>query len=147
MTQGTALPVKKRKPIGEGEIMRRKQWEAEMCRLPGIFIPVQTVNELNAHTHWRVRQKRAAAQRPRAKRAVQSYRIAHPIELPVSVRFTRYSPGTLDPADGLPSAFKHIIDGMADAFGVDDKSPLYHWLPPIQVKAKYYAVRIELTSL
>lgn len=144
--QGTAAPVKTRKPVGAGDIRLRKDWIAEMTRGPGIFLPIHTVNELNAHTHWRMRQKRAAMHREWAKLAVQSYLMAHAIELPVSVLFTRYSPGTLD-NDGCVSAMKHVRDGLADAFWVDDKSPLYTWLPPVQVKSKHHGVRIVIESL
>jgi crossover junction endodeoxyribonuclease RusA len=56
----------------------------------------------------------------------------------VCVRFTRHGKRTLDD-DNLPTAFKHIRDGVADAIGIDDGSARYTW-EYAQVKSKEYKI-------
>lgn len=109
------------------------------------LIQIKTVNELNAHAHWRTRQKRAKMQRAATRMAIGWW---HEFPLPIRVTFTRIAPGNgLDPGDGLPSAFKAIRDELADIIGVNDRSPLYEWVyAQRRGEAKEYGVEIELEA-
>lgn len=107
-----------------------------------IIVPIRTVSEANAHTHWRARQKRAKEQRALARVAVICCNTATLLRLPARITLTRLAPRTLD-SDNLQGALKHIRDGVADAFGVDDGDERYDWRYA-QEKAKEYGVRIEI---
>lgn len=53
---------------------------------------------------------------------------ARPPELPLVVTVTRVAPSRgLDPHDGLGASLKGVIDGIADALGVDDRDPRVIW--------------------
>lgn len=103
-------------------------------------IPVRTVSEANAHEHWRPRQKRAKQQRGVA------LMYAHDLPpLPAIVMMTRLAPNELD-SDNLAGSMKHVRDGIADAYEVDDGDKRYDWRYA-QEKSKEYGVRIEITPL
>jgi hypothetical protein len=131
-------------------------------------LPIRTVSEANAHEHWRMRQRRAKTQRTavvlalRAALAGVRARLAgsvasdskpafmgvveraRPVSVLTYVTITRVAPGTLD-SDNLAGSQKHIRDGIADALGIDDRSPAVAWQyaqrkgPP-----GYYGVEIEI---
>jgi hypothetical protein len=105
-----------------------------------VTIPVRTCSEANSHEHWRYRQRRAQIQRGLARQ----YVFGRLPRLPATVTLTRLAPRKLD-SDNLASAMKHVRDGVADAYGVDDRSALYRW-DYAQEKAKEYGVRIEVKS-
>jgi len=106
-------------------------------------IPIKTVSEANAHEHWRVRQKRAKAQRASAcVHCLGHVFRAYGSILPATVTLTRLGPRTLD-SDNCAGAMKHIRDGVADAIGVDDGDERYDWQYR-QEKSKTYGVRIEI---
>lgn len=88
-----------------------------------VFIPVRTVSESNAHEHWRVRQKRAKEQRAFAKMFVAG---SPRLPMPIMAKLSRVSPRLLDD-DNLRGALKHVRDGIADAYGVDDRGPSIKW--------------------
>lgn len=119
-------------------------WYADMCRMRGLFLPIRTTSEANAHEHWRVRQKRAKAQRQAAMIGVLTawHRLA--LTLPAIVTMTRYGRRELD-SDNLAGSFKHIRDGIADAFGVDDRDQRYTWVVR-QERSKHYGIRIEIDT-
>jgi hypothetical protein len=145
MTQGIAMPVKKRKPIGEGEIMRRKQWEAEMSRLPGIFIGIHTRTPGNGRRHWTRDRDEAESQRESVGMALAAVRQTLPA-FPVRARFTRY--GCKADQHNLPGMLKHVIDEVAKFYGVDDGDPrwVFDFAQVVTGRGKF-GVRIELTSL
>lgn len=89
-------------------------------------IPVRTVSEMNAHTHWRIRSKRAKHQRGMAALVMRQQGPSPFIGEPLIVRLTRIAPRTLD-SDNLSGSLKHIRDGIADWLGIDDRSPLVTW--------------------
>ena len=89
-----------------------------------IDLPIKTVSTLNTREHFRVAAKRKALHRAIVKRHMAS--IPRP-SLPVVVCLTRHSSGTLDAHDNLPSAFKHIVDELADWLGIDDADPRVRW--------------------
>lgn len=72
---------------------------------------------LNAREHWRVRSSRVKRERQAAHwRMLDAKRPP----LPVVVRLVRIAPRALDD-DNLQGVFKGIRDGVADAYGIDDK--------------------------
>ncbi len=46
---------------------------------------------------------------------------------PCVITLTRLSFGKLDEHDGLPNAFKAVVDGIADAMGIRDNNPAVKW--------------------
>lgn len=94
----------------------------------------------NAHIHWR--QRYAIDQEDRAHgRKLVEWRGGKQAERPwlrtigehflaaggrIHVEFTRLSTATCDD-DNLPSAFKAVRDGIAEALGIDDGSDRYAW--------------------
>lgn len=47
--------------------------------------------------------------------------------VPCIVTLTRISAGKLDRHDGLPGSQKRVVDGIADALGIDDGGPFVEW--------------------
>lgn len=72
---------------------------------------------LNAREHWRVRANRVRREREAAHWTLLD---AKRPALPVVVRLIRVAPRSLDD-DNLQGVFKAIRDGVADAYGIDDK--------------------------
>ena len=108
-----------------------------------ITIPIKTVSEANAHTHWRIRAKRAKEQRGLAALLCRA-EIGTPPAVPLTITITRLAPGTLD-SDNLAGSQKHVRDGIADWLGVDDRSPLIDWRYAQEKAARgVYFVRIEI---
>lgn len=62
-------------------------------------------------------------QRTRARQVMRNLRLP---PMPVVVTITRLGPRRLDD-DNLAAACKAVRDEIADAFKVDDGSPLYTW--------------------
>lgn len=110
------------------------------------IIPVRTVSEANAHTHWRQRQKRAKEQR-QAAFVLATTTDLNPMLVEqspaVRVTMTRLAPRKLD-SDNLAGSMKHVRDGIADFFCVDDGSEKYDWQYG-QEKSKEYGVRVVIT--
>jgi hypothetical protein len=84
----------------------------------------------NAHIHWRKRHATDQEDREHGKAIVRRYpdfirKMLHPGGR-IHVEFTRLSTATCDD-DNLPSAFKAVRDGIAEAFGIDDGSDRYVW--------------------
>ncbi len=88
-----------------------------------VTLPLKTVTECNTLGHWRVKSKRAKEQRWIAHASLRS----HTLRLPCVVTITRIAAGTLDAHDNLPSALKHVVDGIADALGVADNDARVTW--------------------
>lgn len=84
----------------------------------------------NAHVHWRKRH--ATDQEDRGHGAAIMRRDPSFIRKMlkpggrIHVEFTRLSTATCDD-DNLPSAFKGVRDGIAEALGIDDGSDRYAW--------------------
>ena len=120
-----------------------------MC-LPGsviVTLPIRSMSP-NQFEPWQKKHKREKDQ----KRAVMFSLIPvkQQIQLPCSLKFTRYAPKWLDKHDNLPMSMKKIVDqtcaeivcdfvpGRADSY--DCFTIEYD-----QVKSKTYAVKIEIT--
>lgn len=69
------------------------------------------------------------------------------VEFPVAVRITRIATRKLDAHDGLPAACKSVVDGIADALGVDDGDETRVTWTYAQETARTYGVRIEIGGM
>lgn len=103
-------------------------------------IPIRTMTEANTGGHWAVKAKRAKDQRGLGRLMFQSL---HLKGLPKVVTLTRLAPRFLDGHDNLRSSIKHVVDGIADALGIDDGSNKVEWRYA-QRKAKEYGVLVEV---
>ena len=139
---------------------RRSEQDRDRASRSGFFftIPVKTVNELNQRMRstrhaWarlaaRAEQQKIATEDCAAYACGTQY-AAHGIAptFPITVQLTRLAPsGGLDPADGLPSSMKYVIDALCAYMGVDDgpKETRVKFLPVLQEKSAEYGVRVEI---
>ena len=110
-----------------------------------VDIPIRTVSEANGREHWAVKAKRVKLHRNTAFMVLRmALRGAKP--LPATITLTRMSPRLLDD-DNLRQALKATRDGIADLFGVDDRSPLIRWEYDQKQASKYHAVRVTVEPL
>jgi crossover junction endodeoxyribonuclease RusA len=85
----------------------------------------------NLREHWTARSARAKDHRQRGSMYTAGY-CRNYVELPLkigqraTVTLTRIAPRRLD-SDNVASAFKAFRDGVADALGIDDGSPMIEW--------------------
>lgn len=79
-----------------------------------------TKNEKNQRGHWGAKASRASKGRTKAANYLKN-RI-NPTQPPPFVLLTRIAPRALDDGDNLSSALSAVRDGVADAFGIDDRS-------------------------
>jgi hypothetical protein len=96
--------------------------------LPG----TRLVSLANRREHWIEKWRRSKSQRAAAKLLVQAAMSRKPKaerpKLPLLVRITRvYEGNDLDADDNLNISGKHVRDGVSDALGIDDGSPLIAW--------------------
>ena len=144
MPTSPAKPKKRKATAAE----KRQAWyRQQQAAGPGIFVALETPNPLNnaqGYHHGKAAQRKR--RRQVAELAVRS--LANRPPLPVQVKLTRYSAGTLDAWDGLRAALKNVLDGVADAYGVADNDPRFQPVEPQQEKAppRCHGVRIELQA-
>jgi hypothetical protein len=99
----------------------------ELARLT-LWIPARLVNTLNARAHWTVTAQRARMQREAVCSEVlrtlgRTYKLRVGPAVPKTVHFHAYVARGFDLGDGLPSACKHLRDGLIDARILDDDGP------------------------
>jgi hypothetical protein len=92
------------------------------------WIPARLVNVLNAREFWTVDAKRAHMQREAVCAAVlqalgRKYQLRVGPAVPKTVHFHAYVAREFDLDSGLPSACKHLVDGLMDAGVLDDDGP------------------------
>jgi hypothetical protein len=112
--------------------------------IPGLKL----VSEANAHEHWRLRAKRAKAQReavvasvvdaghvvlpepylkqrkaPKKPKQCVRHRLVTPPALPLTVLIVRHSPRTLDEGGNLQTSAKAVQDQLAELLACDDRDP------------------------
>jgi hypothetical protein len=136
--------AKPRKRRFTGDHSQRKHWELVMRHEPGIFIPMRTRNELNDHSSFWNRQKRAGEQNNMVAAALLAAGVSH--DPPVKVTLTRYAPKMLDPFDGLPASFKFVVDALCKWWGIDDGPGCPVTVEARQEKSRWYGVRIEINA-
>lgn len=103
-----------------------------------VVLPIKLVNGANAREHWHERSKRAKVHRDIVSQFIPR-RLLPP--LPAQVNIVRIGPRRMD-CDGNAIAAKHLRDGIADLFALDDGSPLIRW----EYGQEYgeYGVRVEI---
>ena len=73
----------------------------------------------NSRRHWRKDAREAKTQRTAVKNRLMFSALP---PFPVEVTLTRCGPRRLD-QQNMPGAMKHVIDGIADAYGINDGDP------------------------
>lgn len=105
---------------------------------------LRTVSESNRREHWAPRAKRVKAHRLVAFAYVTRHLLC---PLPIVVTLVRIAPRLLDD-DNLRGCLKATRDGVADAFGVNDRDPRVTWRYGQQRgKPGAYAVEIGVWRL
>lgn len=107
-----------------------------------ISLPIWTKTKDNQRQHW---SSKARTSRQERTAAYYSVMASHPPPFPWRVTVTRCGPRKLDVCN-LGSALKAIIDGVADAAGVDDGDERWEWNLR-QRKQSLYGVEIEIQPL
>jgi hypothetical protein len=126
-----------------GPTSQEKAWNREMQKLPGLFLPIRVVSLVNRRGNVFKDAERAEAQRAGTCMALLArYLYLQWPKFPVRVTLTRYGVRAMDSHDNLRIAFKHVVDGVADALNVNDADPRVEWAYAPQVKAKWYGIRI-----
>ncbi len=128
------------------KLRRERDWHGEMYAAPGFVPYLETVNELNDHSVFWNRQRRAKKQHTTMAFALAYWKPLPP--LPVTVTFTRYSPGAKElDSDGAFAAMKFVRDAIAKAYGVDDGGTEIAWACPVKqvTRCPGYGVRVEIT--
>lgn len=95
----------------------------------GVTIPgLRLVSEANAHTHWRLRAKRAKAQRNVVALVLRAT-VTRSMMLvaPLDVTITRVAPSRGLDSDNLAGSAKHVRDQIAAELGVDDRDDRVCW--------------------
>lgn len=109
-----------------------------------IHIPVRTKTPGNGRRHWAVDAKDARQQRSVSRLSINAIGKNRP-EFHVKVTLTRISPGKMD-RHNLPGALKHVIDGIADAYGVDDGDDRWQFVFD-QKKGKAHGVSVMIEEI
>jgi hypothetical protein len=92
--------------------------------MSAVTYPLRTVSESNSREHWAPKAKRVKAHRLAAFAHVTRSLLC---PLPIVVTLVRIAPRALDD-DNLRGALKATRDGVADAFGVNDRDPMVQWV-------------------
>ncbi len=108
-----------------------------------MFIPIRTTTPGNSRGHWAAEGRKARSQRDAACLMVKCQKNKPPF--PVKVTLTRCSPRMMD-RHNLPGALKHIIDGIADAYGVDDGDERWQFVFG-QRKYHIHGIEIEIEAI
>lgn len=105
--------------------------------------PLKLPSGANLREHWATRARRASKHRHLAFLLVAANR---PLPaLPVTITLTRVAPRALD-SDNLAYAFKATRDGIADAYGLDDRDPRITWCYSQEHGAAAIRIDIEVRS-
>jgi hypothetical protein len=108
-----------------------------------LFLPVHTTTPGNNRKHWAVEARKTRTERDAACLIVKTCK-GKPA-FPVKVTLTRLSPRKMD-FHNLGGAFKGLIDGIADAYGVDDGDERWRF-EFAQRKEKQHGVEILIEPL
>lgn len=93
-----------------------------------ITVEIKTPNALNRREHHMARHRRIRSHRTQAFLAVRASLAAARVQPPCTVTMTRIAPSEgLDAHDGLPASLKGLVDGVADALGLDDGDERLTW--------------------
>ncbi len=125
-------------------------------------LPLKTVSESNSREHWHKAAVRHTEQQFFIKLLFRSNKL--PIPMPCTITLTRVGPRYLDAHDGLPVAFKWVVDQIgaclfpdkvvtykkkngkyAQNMGHADSDPRVTW-KYAQEKGKIQGIRIEICA-
>lgn len=131
--------------IPEDVARQARDLQALVERRPLLDVRVALVlpSSANLREHFRAKAKRAAMHRALGFSALEGVGFRLRTERAV-VLLVREAPRTVD-SDNLASAAKNFRDGIADALGIDDRSPRVGWCYA-QAKAKVAAVRVVIVE-
>lgn len=105
-------------------------------------LPLRTTTESNAKGSWRPKAERAKIQRTYARDVVRTQLP----RVPCTIEMVRIAPVALDD-DNLPSALKHVRDGIADALGLDDRDKRLKFTCSEKSRGRGdYAVEVTITE-
>ena len=106
-------------------------------------LPLKLVSGMNVREHWGARKRRAEEHRGVTKLRLQAAVKPYATMCAV-ITITRIAPRPLD-SDNLAASAKHVRDGIADAYGLDDRNPRLAWnYAQERGRPKYYGVRIRI---
>ena len=115
--------------------------------------PLPSGTNLREHPmarHTRVKRLRHQASlhlRARGAAFLREWRVlSGNVATRLAVTLTRVSPRSLDAHDNLRSAFKGIVDQVADEIGLNDRSPRIDWLYAQERGAPGYRLRLEVLT-
>ena len=113
-----------------------------------VELPVRTVSEPNARTHWAPRARRQSELRGVFNLAIRSRLGASRRPDRAAVTLTRIAPRTMD-SDNLAASLKAVRDGVADALGIDDGDARLTWAYAQErgPNSRYFAVRVRIESV
>lgn len=123
--------------------MRSNEESREQQAARMIFLPIHTHTRGNTRRHWRHEWRETKEQRIMARLAVSACKNKPPF--PVRVTLTRCGPRKLD-RHNIPSALKAVVDGIADAYGVDDGDERWEFVFQ-QKQQSLYGVDIKLEAI
>lgn len=116
----------------------------------GFTMPMRLVSETNQREHHMARHRRRKAQRAAATLAFRSALGQAGMQAGMQwshthVIVTRIAPRFLDGHDNLQSSCKAVVDGIADAMGVNDGSGVVRWAYRQEHgKPKEYACMVQV---
>lgn len=112
-----------------------------------VYVPIRTVSVANLREHWRVKARRAKAERDAVALLLRPMLRAEPLGawVPCAVTIVRIAPRELD-SDNLVRSQKHVRDAIAAGLGVDDRDPRVIWyVVQRRGRVREYAVEITIT--
>jgi hypothetical protein len=119
----------------------------------GVFfvLRVRTPNPLNGSGYGSrfalsgMRRQHRGDAAMQTRRALMLAKLSARDVIPATVTMRRLSTGRLDPHDALPASLKSVVDGVADALGVDDGGPFVTWRFENKKCARgHFGVEIEI---
>lgn len=104
---------------------------AETAPVATVEFPLRLTSRANTHAHWRQLAEKHAGQRLLAYTHARRFvaRLKPKLSHGLVVRVVRISPQRIDLHDNLGAACKSVIDGVAQAFGVDDRDQRIVYVP------------------
>jgi hypothetical protein len=109
-----------------------------------LTLPIRLVSTANLREHWAVKAKRTKGQRTTTAMVLRSK--LRGLTLPVDICITRIAPRMLD-TDNCVASMKAVQDGIADAFKLDDRSPLLRFeYAQRKGKPREYGVEISIVE-
>lgn len=99
----------------------------------------------NSRRHWRKDAREAKEQRTAVANRLRYVPEGLP-PFPVEVRLVRISARRLD-QQNMPGAMKHVIDGVADAYGIDDGDPRWRFVYDQILSSGVPIVKVVIRSI